>query len=174
VDSLTGGNWGGKYGSAGYVLFRSDDTKNNDIRKLPGFVSDLKCNLNKNALWAMGTNDPRAPAPSPENGFPRIAGAIYTQNASACLQTMTVDISLKEDHAYQVALYFLDWDHKNRKVEVEMFNLDTREILAPVKAISDFSNGKYLIFKYDKSARFRINMVNEPNATLSAVFFDNN
>jgi hypothetical protein len=172
VDSATGGNWGGKYGSAGYVLFDGDSLDQNDIRKLPGFVSSLTCNLNKNVLWAVNTEDPRAPARSSGNGFPRTAGAIRTQNASACLQTMTVDITLREGHPFQTALYFLDWDNRNRKVEVEIFDLITREILAPVQVINNFSKGKYLIFKHDKSVRLRINMINEPNATLSAVFFD--
>ncbi|TSA33383.1 MAG: hypothetical protein D4R64_14345 [Porphyromonadaceae bacterium] len=170
MDSTTGGNWGGQYGSGGYVLFACDNK--NDIRKLPDFVTELKTNLNLNVQWAVNTNDPRAPSLSPDNGFPRNTGAIYTQNASATLQTMTVDISLKQDRPYQVALYFLDWDEKNRKVEVEMFDLNTLEILAPVKVVGDYSRGKYLIYKYNKPVRFRINMINEPNATLSAIFFD--
>jgi hypothetical protein len=174
VDSSASGSWGGKYGSAGYVIFAGDSTGKNDIRKLPGFVSDVKTNLNLNVQWEAKTDDPRAPAFSPDNGFPRTAGAIRTRNASACFQTMTVDISLKQDQPYQVALYFLDWDDKGRKVEVEMFDLDTRDILAPVTVIGNYSKGKYLIYKYNKSIRFRINMVNEPNATLSGVFFDEN
>lgn len=171
VDSTTSGNWGGKYGSAGYVLFACDANKK-DIRKLPDFVSDVKSNLNLNMQWAANTDDPRAPSLSPDNGFPRTAGAIHTQNATACLQTMTVDISLKQAREYQVALYFVDWDDQHRKVEIELFDLDNREILAPVKVIGNYSVGKYLIYQCNKPVRFRINMINEPNATLSAIFFD--
>jgi hypothetical protein len=173
VDSTTGGNWGGRYGSDGYVVFTGDKNKS-EIRKLPGYISDLKSNLGVNQQWTESTDDPRAPAWSPDNGFPRSAGAIRTQNASACLQTMTVDISLKQEQPYQVALYFVDWDDQRRKVEIEMFDLGTREILAPVQVVGNYSKGKYLVYQFDKSVRFRINMVNEPNATLSAIFFDQN
>jgi hypothetical protein len=175
VDSVTSGNWGGKYGKAGYVLFTGIDQKS-DIRKLPQFVSDLKTNLNHNIQWAAKTDDPRAPSLSPENGLTRAAGAVRTQNASACFQTMTVDITLNQEQEqnrnYQVALYFLDWDNLNRKVEIELFDFSDRRILASVKVVGNYSKGKYLVFQLNNSVRFRINMVNEPNATLSGVFFD--
>jgi alpha-L-rhamnosidase len=170
IDSTTSGNWGGKYGSSGYVIFTGDNNK--DIKKLPDFVAGLKCNLNMNVQWAPNTDDPRAPSLSPANGFPRKAGAIHTRNAVPTFQTMTVDVRLKHEHSYQVALYFLDWDCQNRKVEVEMFNLDDFSLLAPVQVVSKYCGGRYLIYIYNKSARFRINMINEPNASLSAVFFD--
>jgi alpha-L-rhamnosidase len=171
TDTSTGGNWGGKYGTSGYVLFAYDNQQK-DIRKLPAFVQSLTCRLNHQVQWAMNSDESRAPSASPDNSFPRNAGAIVTQNAIPCLQTMTVDIKLKPEHACRVALYFLDWDNSHRKVAIEMFDLNDLKLLAPVQVVADYARGKYLIYNLTRSARFRINMINEPNATLSAVFFD--
>jgi hypothetical protein len=38
--------------------------------------------------------------------------------------------------------------------------------------VRDFSGGKYLVYRYDKPVRFRINQVRGDNATLSGIFFD--
>jgi alpha-L-rhamnosidase len=170
IDSVTSGNWGGKYGSLGYVLFAYDNLK--DLRKLPDFVSSVHCRLNDTVLWAQNVNDPRAPASSAKNGFPRNACAIHTRNAIPCLQTMTVDVKVKKEQSYQASLYFLDWDDQNRKVQIEIFDLETLDLLAPVQVVNHFSKGKYLRFNCNKSVRIRINMINEPNASLSGIFFD--
>jgi alpha-L-rhamnosidase len=170
IDSVTCGNWGGKYGSLGYVLFSYN--KGKDIRNLPDFVSDVHCRLNDTVQWAQNVSDPRALASSVKNGFPRNVVAIHTRNAIPCLQTMTVDLKVKKQQSYQASLYFLDWDNQNRKVQIEIFDLATLNLLAPVQVVNHFAQGKYLRFNCNKSVRIRINMINEPNATLSAIFFD--
>jgi hypothetical protein len=170
IDSVTSGNWGGKYGSQGYVLFSYHNKK--DIRFLPGLISDVHCRLNDTVQWAQNVSDPRAPASSAKNGFPRNASAIHTRNAIPCMQTMTVDVTARKERSFQAALYFLDWDDQNRKIQVEIFDLATLNLLAPVQVVNHFSKGKYLVFTYNKPFRIRINMINEPNAALSAIFFD--
>ena len=85
---------------------------------------------------------------------------------------MTVDVKVRKEQSYQAALYFLDWDNQNRKVQIEIFDLATLKLLAPVQVINHFAKGKYLRFNYNKPVRIRINMINEPNATLSGIFFD--
>jgi len=85
---------------------------------------------------------------------------------------MTVDIDMEEGEPHQIALYFVDWDDAGRRVAVEMFDLESKQLEAPVQMVRDFKNGKYLAFDCDAPVRFRINYVRGPNATLSAIFFD--
>jgi len=180
LDSLTKGNWGGIYGSRGYVLCNYNAVKN-DLRHLPSFVTyvaychDAKpggAGTNGNQRWAFGVNDPRALSASPANNFPRNIGCIYTQDPLPTMQSMTVDIELTEEKSYQAALYFVDWDHKDRRTSIEVFDLKSKKLIAPVKIIRDYENGKYLVFKYNKSIRFRIDQIRGENAVLSGIFFD--
>jgi len=66
----------------------------------------------------------------------------------------------------------VDWDNKERRVAVEMLDANTLNLIAPVRIVTDFYGGKYLIFSYNKSAKFRINQVRGDNAVLSGIFFD--
>ncbi len=170
-DSITSGNWGGVYGAAGYILCNYIDSTS-DLRKLPSYVAWVNYNKNINCQWADGVLDKRAPAPNVQDNFPRNVGCIHTNDSIACDQTMTIDISIKHQRTYQVALYFVDWDNQGRKTAVEMFDLQTKKLIAPVKIIRDYYSGKYLVFRYDKSVRFRIDQVRGVNATLSGIFFD--
>ncbi len=173
-DSLTSGDWGGVYGADGYVLFsyinEGDDRV--DLRNLPPYVEKVSCQRNLSALLASGTTDQRALSPDPGNTFPRNIGSIYTQDPLATLQTMTIDIHLKKDEEYQVALYLVDWEKSGRRSAIEMFDLGSKEIIAPVKIVRNYDKGRYMIYRYHKSARLRVNHVRGPNASLSGIFFD--
>ena len=170
-DSVTSGNWGGVYGKDGYALCNYSDSTN-DLRKLPWYVASVNYNKNINCHWAEGVYDKRAPAASAENNFPRNIGCIHTNDPVACEQTMTVDINVSKQHSYRVALYFVDWDNKARRTAVEMFDLQTKKLLTPEKIVADYRGGKYLVFKYDNSVRFRIDQVRGVNASLCGIFFD--
>jgi hypothetical protein len=173
-DTLTSGNWGGTYGSDGYILcaYHTVDDTVQDLRLMPDYVKDITYNKQFSRQWSEGTEDPRAPASGPGNETLRNVGAIYTQDPRATFQTMTVDIDMEESEQHQITLYFVDWDQAGRRVAVEMFDLESKRLLAPVQVIEDYSKGKYLIFKYNAPVRFRINHIRGPNATLSGIFFD--
>ena len=173
-DATTQGNWGGKYGRDGFVLCDYDELNGKpvDRRRLPDYVSAVEYSLNANVCWQTNTTDSRAPAPDAVNHFPRHVGCVHTQDPQGGLQTMTVDIDLTNSKPCQIALYFVDWDKKSRRMAVEAFDRETRERVAPVKMVRDFSGGKYLIYRYYKSVRFRINQVRGDNATLSGIFFN--
>jgi hypothetical protein len=109
---------------------------------------------------------------APGDGYPKSIGTIFTQHPLATPQTMTVDIKTNPGKKYQVALYFVDWEDAGRRTTVEMFELETKDILAPGQIVRDLTNGEYLIYKYINSVRFRINHVSGQNATLSMIFFD--
>jgi alpha-L-rhamnosidase len=173
-DAATQGNWGGKYGHDGVVLCNYDEVNSKpvDRRRLPDYVSAVTYSLNANVCWKSGTNDSRAPAPNAANGFPRNVGCLYTQDPLGGFQTMTVDIDFAQSKVCQIALYFVDWDKKDRRVAVEMFDRQTLQRLAPVQMVRDFAGGKYLVYRCDRSVRFRMDQVRGDNATLSGIFFN--
>ena len=169
TDTTTQGNWGGVYGSEGYVLCAYNG---GDVRVLPDYVEDIQYTKASSTQWATDTTDVRALASNRLNLENRNLGALYTNDPIACQQTFTVDIQLKEQREYTVALYFVDWDSDNtRQLAIEMFDGDTLNMVAPVKVVKDYSDGAYVIYQYDKSARFRIDQMRGANATLSGIFF---
>lgn len=177
IDSTTSGNWGKVYGKDGYVLC---NYKGNGIDKksLPSYVSSvdyfkIKGNgLPLNVVWESNTNDRRALAPEAENRYPRTSACLYAMDGDQIGYTFTTTVSIKETHDYKISLYFLDWDHKGRKIAVEMFDAETLKLIAPVKIVENSVGGAYLTYSYNKSVKFRINMVRGDNAVLSGIFFD--
>lgn len=178
-DTRTQGNWRNKYGRKGYILCNFDSVGNNLIQ-LPDFVQDVVFKKEKHSHWISKTSDKRAllspasvtPALTESDTPHRSLGCIYTQDPIPCQQTMTVDIPCKKQQKYQLTLYMVDWDHKGRRSAVEVFDLDTKNLLMPVYMVRNYENGKYITFELDRPARIRINQVRGDNATLSGLFFD--
>lgn len=174
TDTITSGNWGGVYGKDGYSLcnYNGDGT---DKRSLPSYVTSIayfrafggKTRVPDNTSWKLGTNDTRAPAPDAANLIPRNAACLSNPD-----QTMTVTIGINGTKEYQVALYFTDWENRGSRMAVEMFDANTLNLIAPVKIVNNYSGGKYLVYSYNKSAKFRIDKVRGKIVTLSGIFFD--
>jgi hypothetical protein len=171
-DSTTSGNWGKVYGKEGFVLCNYNGNRSDKIM-LPTYISSFifhKANVMNNAspvVWSAGTSDTRALAPDSGNTTPRNAACMYTDWA-----TMSFTFTVPETREYSIALYFLDWDDKGRRIAVEMMDAETLNQIAPVKIIGNFKGGRYLIYSYNKSAKFRIHQVRGDNAVLSGIFFD--
>jgi hypothetical protein len=169
-DRTTGGNWGGKYGQAGSVLFRADG-EGNDRVQLPGYVTAVTRRQGYLRDWT-GPVDTRALAQSPTNGAARCSGALFCGNPAACHQCVVVDIELKQPAGYQLALYFADLDRKGRRQSVELFDLESRKLIAPTRVYSDFVGGTYAVYTCRQSVRVRVNHIRGDNAVLNGVFFD--
>ena len=73
---------------------------------------------------------------------------------------------------YQVALYFVDWDNEGRRLAVDMFDASSLNLIAPDRIVTNFYGGKYLVYAYNRPAKFRIDHVWGDNAVLSGIFFD--
>jgi alpha-L-rhamnosidase len=175
-DAVTSGSWGGVYGRDGYILF-SYDGDHNDRQQLPSYIESVEPSTRKlgtcfRTQVASSTGDPRAPCQDHTNTQIRRLGQLCTGDPVACQQTMTVDVRAAADKHYQVALYFLDWDHQDRRQAIELFDCITLNRLSPVKIVRDFTQGKYLIYNCAGSIRFRIDQVRGKNAVLNALFFD--
>ncbi|MCR8556718.1 hypothetical protein KXD93_03655 [Mucilaginibacter sp. BJC16-A38] len=177
IDTTTSGNWGGVYGKDGFALCNYNDN-GKDKTSLPSYVSSINYykvkgnNLPRNTVWASNTNDRRAPAPDAANSFPRAAACLYAMDADQIGYTFTSTITIKGTHDYKVSLYFVDWDKKGRKIAVEMFDAETSNLVAPVKIVENCVGGAYVTYSYNKSVKFRINVVRGDNPVLSGIFFD--
>ena len=171
-DATTHGNWGGVYGADGYVLPNYDGV-GKDVRILPSYVTSVVCDRDRcaNMAWTTNTMDARAPARDRSNSGTRSAAAIHTKDPEPTYQTMFVDITVNAAHDYTIALYFLDWDVTTRRVGVQIVDPHTLKQLAPVKVVRDYHAGRYLVYKYNRSLRVRIDTIKAPNATLSGIFF---
>ncbi len=175
-DGTTSGNWGGRYGQDGYVLFDYDGVKK-DRRELPPYVVSVQPSSRKNggclhAQLSVSTEDRRASAPGRRNDRIRNMGQLYTGDPAACQQTMTVDVEVIGDKRYKVALYFVDWDRLGRRQAVEVFDLKKLNRMTPVKIVQNFEQGRYLVYMCAGSVRFRIDQIRGKNAVLNAMFFD--
>lgn len=175
-DLTTSGDWGGVYGSDGYVLFNYDGP-GNDRKALPAYVSSVTpwrtgWSGSLNTVWQSGTDDHRAPAPDRSNDTPRTAACIYTTTPGPGGMTMPVDIVVTPGTKFQMALYFVDWDSTARRLAVEVFDLATRKLAAPEQLVDNFHGGVWLVYKCDRSVRVRVAHVLGDNAVLSGIFFD--
>jgi alpha-L-rhamnosidase len=138
-DSITKGKWKTRFGSHGYSLFNAIDSGKN-LQKLPAYVGSVKC---------LGPADKSLPIPPDPTGIltdtagslSRL-GAIVTQDPDACKQTMTIDVTITDDAVHRFSLYLLDWDRQDRRSAVELFDLKTKELLAPVQLVDHYQNGK--------------------------------
>lgn len=167
-DSFTSGNWKNKYGKEGYMLFGYP--KEVFAKKLPAYVDAVTLKKNGVIVWDSVSSDTRVLA-TPAIAT-KAAAAIITKDPDATYQTMTVDIALKESHPYHLSMYFLDWDKQNRRSAIEIFDLETLNIIAPVELIQNYEQGKYIRLAFNRSVRIRINHVRGKNAAVSGLFFD--
>lgn len=95
---------------------------------------------------------------------------MITRDPQVCQQSMTVDTKTIGSQGYNVSLYFVDWDKKDRRTPIEV--LDLKEMLLPVYMVRDYEESKYVTYNFNQPVRLRINHVRGCNAALSGVFFD--
>lgn len=159
TDPSTGGNWTGKYGSAGYSVVGG-------VTSLP---SDISYNLN-NALFhewnADGTNYPGAL--QDEAGSNSHVSACYYSYSS-----FAININSSDAQTHQVALYLLDEDDfETRNETIQILDPKTDMVLAS-QNFANFQKGVYAVFNITGSVQVNvINGANSLNAVVSGIFFD--
>jgi hypothetical protein len=168
-DRLTSGNWKRQYGTDGFLLFNYVSNEQH-LQQLPAYVASFKLKNAANLHLNLPELGDKVLVNNESND--RYLGAIITQDPKPTLQTMTVDLDVKDSQKHRLALYFLDWDNDGRRSAVEIFDLKTLKLVAPVQLIKDYQNGKYLVFDYSGSLRIRVNHVRGKNAALCGIFFD--
>ncbi len=172
-DTSTGGNWGGRYGNDGYILCNYSG-QGRDLRSLPPYVTSIDyfrafptTGIPEATVWASATSDPRALAGDPHDTTPRNATCYSNPD-----NTMSVTIGIDGKQDYQIALYFVDWEKKDNRMVVEMFDAKTLNLIAPVRMVDHPAGGTYLVYQYNQSVKFRINRVRGDRVSLSGIFFD--
>lgn len=170
-DTVTQGDWKGRYGSKGYILFNYDGEGAHRVCQPRGCESII-CRREENSHYTASTSDPRALISNIEGDESRSLGAITTFDPQVCRQTMTIDVNYHHDKPYKVSLYFVDWDKGNRRSAIELFDLNTKRLLSPVHMVRDYENGRYVTFEADRPVRIRICQVRGTNAACSALFLD--
>lgn len=85
---------------------------------------------------------------------------------------MAIDVTATAGTTFQLAMYFVDWDSVSRRSAVEVFDLQTRKLVAPEQMVTEYHGGKYLVYACDRSVRLRIAHIRGDNAVLSGLFFD--
>ncbi len=173
LDNITSGNWGGVYGKDGYVLCNYNGNEHDEV-SLPPFISGVnyfrafpKNGMPEAKIWSASTKDKRALAGDFKNGAERKASCYSNPDNTMCF---TVRADGKKE--FQIALYFVDWENSGKRISVEMFDADSLDLIAPVKVLDHFTGGAYLVYRYEKSAKFRINKIRGDGVTLSGIFFD--
>ena len=167
-DSITSGGWQHIYGKDGYAFFGYPAS--DSMKKLPVYIDSITIKKSGVIVWdSLGTDSRALVQPVAKK---QLTAAIVTRDPIPCDQTMTIDIAVKEKHPYRLAVYFLDWDKKNRRSAIELFDPETMNIIAPVQLVGQYENGKYVSFSFNKSIRIRINQIRGQNAAVSGIFFD--
>lgn len=170
-DTLTQGDWKGRYGSRGYILFNYDGEGAHRVRQ-PRECESMICSREENISYANTATDPRALISNIEGDTSRSLGAITTFDPQVCRQTMTVDIDYHTDKPYKISLYFVDMESAGRRSAIELFDLQTKRLLSPVHMVRNYENGRYVTFEADRPVRIRICQVRGTNAACSALFLD--
>ncbi len=170
LDRDTQGNWGGSYGSDGYVLFGANH--GHDVQILPPYVHGVRVSRSADNLATFFSTEARVLAQSRSNEAERIFGGLRTRNPEPTKQTFTVDVYLREPRTFELSVYCVDWDREGLQQAFELHNADNGEMIAPVRILRDFGNGVYLTYRYHDSVRIRVNHVRGTNAVLNGVFFD--
>ena len=167
-DRTTSGNWVGKYGVDGRFIF--GENAGQDIIQLPSYVASVTHTQGRTDKWPVPA-DARILA-NPTNDAARCDGVLFCNNPAGGQQCVVVDVALKQPAAYQLALYFVDVDRKGRRQSVELFDLESRKLIAPTRIYSNFTGGTYAVYNCQQAVRIRINHVRGDNAVLSGLFFD--
>lgn len=173
-DTATQGGWRGKYGSQGYVLFSYDAPGAHRVKQPDRIRSIVYENYGRMAhvRYADTAQDPRALVSDRAGDTLRSLGAILTRDPIPCQQVMTVDLDTRDAEPCRITLYFADYERAERRSAFELFDLKTRELLAPVYMVRDYGEGKYVTFEASGPLRIRICQVRGPNAACSGIFFD--
>ena len=166
-DSVTGGNWKDKYGSEGMVLFNVNKSGQH-IQKLPAYLNNIRLSRYKDVR----IDDTESNGILFNEFNNKTLGAIATKDYNICEQSMTIDLPVSDKNRHRISLYFLDQDNQGRRSAIEIFDMNSLDLISPMIYVKNYERGKYVSFEFEGPIRIRINQVRGINATLSGLFFD--
>ncbi|HTG45953.1 MAG TPA: fibronectin type III domain-containing protein [Verrucomicrobiae bacterium] len=152
VDSATSGLWPSAYGAEGWILPTLP-------WNLPFSILGAFSGRNP-LLWDAASTDQRALV-SPNALTERLGSAF--PGAS-----IDFDFDISGPRPARFAFYFLDWDRKNRTEQITIRDAATGIILDQ-RAISDFAEGKYVVYELRGRVQAAITATSGPDALLSGI-----
>jgi hypothetical protein len=158
TDTTTQGTWQGTYGAAGYVVIGDSQQLPAGVQVTPSGEADF--------TWAPSTADPRAPQKASTAGD-RIAACWYSP------ASFTIDVAISDGQTYQLALYVLDWDSRDRSETVTLSDPSSGAVL-DTRAVTSFAQGQYLVWNISGHVSIQVaNDAADVNAVVSGLFFAN-
>ena len=161
-DRATKGSWIGIYGPDGYEIVGGEVATPPYAERsyIGGRVS----------TWAASTTDSRA-LQSKGN----LSERLIAERSSPIHEV--VDVTVSGDAPRDVALYFVDWERKNRQMIVDAVCANTNHAL-DTRVIRDFKEGVYLHYRMTGRIQFRFtilgrdgNIFDTGEVTYSGLFF---
>ena len=178
-DRTTQGNWMGVYGKEGYIIFGAG-AHGRDIVSLPAFISDVHHPASTIFLPPYDSRALQLPS-----GGDNQARGLGSGLGGGIFNVAYVDILLRslEGEPYFVSAYFCDYDcpacpkpsallGQVRVQAVAAYDYYSRDTVAAITLVSDFSGGVWITWRYDKSMRLRFPRIAGDNPVLSALMFD--
>jgi hypothetical protein len=153
IDTSTFGNWKGNYGSDGFNIIRYSTNYPRYAQVSSSGHKDIFLTYSSESKALQLTN-----------GHGRIAAQWFTYT------NMTVNVSLLDGQPHQVAFYLFDGENNQRVQTFDVIDAATNRILDSRK-VSEFKDGKYLIWKIRGSVKFRVTPL-VGNAVIDGIFFD--
>jgi hypothetical protein len=150
-DRDTRGSWIGSYGAEGYAIVGGDES-------LPPYV-DVRYIGGEESIWTNSTTDRRAlqRAHQPED-------RMIAQRSTPIHEI--VEITIEDDSAMDVALYFVDWDNQQRQMIVDAVCANTNRAIHTV-ILRDFTGGVYLNYRVRGRIQFRFTILGEDGNTFN-------
>lgn len=166
MDTSTSGSWPDKYGHGGFILPRYYYGR--DLKVTPDYISRLSYgNMTAHQFSTFNTSTTASLNPNPLNYDKRYLGCVESSSADS------IELYVNDTISHRIAIYFCDFDKKERKQDIEIVNFMGHPI-AEKQELSHFENGKWLLYRFSGSVRIKITNRNErTTAVLSALMFDN-
>ena len=156
VDTPTQGNWLGTYGTQGYDIA-------GDPASIPSYAS-ITVSGGGRAGWPSLATTPQA-LENP-NGVGQIAD-VWESSTS-----FTVNVTLNDGQAHELALYFVDWNNSGRVEQIQLINPSSGAVLSTT-VLSSFTGGVYYQYAITGSVKIKITKVGTGSwPVLDGVFLD--
>lgn len=172
VDRTTQGDWTKKYGSEGRFIVGGGAEKG-DLAELPDYVESITFDAltDRNRKFhrsvTLNCDDISLLPVSREPNAPRVTGCYFTGGCTMC----PANIKLRAPRRYTLAVYVADCDARNRVQDLEVYDLETQDRIAPPTEIRDFRGGVYVVYELDRSVSIKAAAVRGDNGVINALFF---
>ncbi|MBO4642809.1 MAG: hypothetical protein J5661_08160 [Bacteroidaceae bacterium] len=173
IDRDTHGRWFTKYGKDGYCIVGGAED-GGDLQVLPEYVESV---IFDHVSFPVESHRTTVIKPLNEEAMLPVSAESDARKAFGCYysagcQMTPLEVRLRQNQPYRLAVYYADCDNGGRDFLIEAFDLATMNRITPCTHISDLASGVYVVFEYDRSIRVMASHLHGDNSLVNAVFFD--